>query len=1061
MFLGTRLRLRLWTLLAGISLWPAHSSIPGYASFSDLSLQRKMQEIRALYDDGRYQEACVSGQELLKVVDSSYGSHSLEAAEVMDLTVLAMNMQGLLYELGGVDLERRALGIKGELLPPEDPRVATSQLILGKVLLQSENATEALRLFERALQVRRAVYGPEDPEVAEVLTWSGKARSFLRDYPGASADLENALRIQETSRPGDTGLTLQFLASLAWRTGDYLAAKQYAIRSLQAREERLRPDHPEIAESLSSLGLVLDDTGDLAGGIEADRMALAIRRESLGPEHGQVGSSLLNLGLKLSELGDYASAYTMTEESGRIGLAVNGPDHPTAAHAVNNLGEILLRMGRYPEASRMLEEAIRIKERVNGPEHEKLITSLTALAKVRMATRDYEDAERLMRRAQAIAMKVYGPDHPALAATLNQLAGLAAQQGQLERARRLAEQALRVQEEGLGRNHPGVAESLVLLAGIALRQNRPDESLRLSLEANALLRRHLRRTAQALSEREALRYEEVRASGLDLAIRVILENPRMAGPEAARRVWDEQIRSRALVLDETASRHQRSLDFEDRDSAALVEELEKAKNRLARLVQGTPGSLQARAYGEDVRAAREEEERAERALAARSSRFRKQERSESAGLLEVQEALPAGGALVAYAQFLETRPTAHKAYAAFLLAPGENPRALVLGPAEPIDAMVQKWRRSAGTEPSDFDSERETRALGLRLRRAIWDPVAASLSQAETVFVVPEGALNLVNLAALPADNGLYLVETGPLVHYLSAERDLVQGQGSPSLGEGLLALGGPDFSAEGQTGGVSRPSVLASLLRGPSSQCAGFRSMKFSPLPGTLAEVDEVASLWRAGSSGKGMVKLTGLEASEDAFKKKAPGKRVLHLATHGFFLDDRCESSLRTAQGNSRGGTLFGEESLRGETPLVLSGLAMAGANRRDDARSTEREPEDGILTAAEVAGLDLRGVEWAVLSACATGVGPVQSGEGVLGLRRAFQVAGARTIIMSLWEISDLPARQWIQSLYRERLSGLTTAQAVRRASLDILEARRKARVTTHPFYWGAFIASGDWR
>jgi CHAT domain-containing protein len=136
------------------------------------------------------------------------------------------------------------------------------------------------------------------------------------------------------------------------------------------------------------------------------------------------------------------------------------------------------------------------------------------------------------------------------------------------------------------------------------------------------------------------------------------------------------------------------------------------------------------------------------------------------------------------------------------------------------------------------------------------------------------------------------------------------------------------------------------------------------------------------------------------------------------------------------------------------------MAGANRRDDPAAGLQD-QDGLLTAMEVASLDLRGVEWAVLSACQTGVGPVLAGEGVIGLRRAFQIAGARTIVMSLWEVNDAPARDWIHELYQARLSGLTTVESVHRASLGILQARRKAGVSTHPFYWGAFIASGDWR
>ena len=148
-----------------------------------------------------------------------------------------------------------------------------------------------------------------------------------------------------------------------------------------------------------------------------------------------------------------------------------------------------------------------------------------------------------------------------------------------------------------------------------------------------------------------------------------------------------------------------------------------------------------------------------------------------------------------------------------------------------------------------------------------------------------------------------------------------------------------------------------------------------------------------------------------------------------------------------------------VHGENPLILSGLALAGANHRAGSAPGD---EDGILTGEEIAATDLSGVEWAVLSACSTGVGEVQTGEGVLGLRRAFEVAGAGTLIMSLWPIKDESAREWMRGLYQARLlERKGTAEAVREASLTVLRARREARKSTHPFHWGGFVATGDWR
>ena len=179
-----------------------------------------------------------------------------------------------------------------------------------------------------------------------------------------------------------------------------------------------------------------------------------------------------------------------------------------------------------------------------------------------------------------------------------------------------------------------------------------------------------------------------------------------------------------------------------------------------------------------------------------------------------------------------------------------------------------------------------------------------------------------------------------------------------------------------------------------------------------------------------------------------------MLHLATHGFFLGGRCASALdRTVTEQLPGISLV----VAGENPLLLSGLVLAGANHRSNA--AERE-EDGILTAEEIAALDLGGVEWAVLSACDTGVGALKAGEGVFGLRRAFS-AGA-PIIMSLWAVEDEPAREWMAALYDGRFrAGLDTAKAAHQADLKVLTARRAKHESTHPFYWAGFVASGDWR
>jgi CHAT domain-containing protein len=291
------------------------------------------------------------------------------------------------------------------------------------------------------------------------------------------------------------------------------------------------------------------------------------------------------------------------------------------------------------------------------------------------------------------------------------------------------------------------------------------------------------------------------------------------------------------------------------------------------------------------------------------------------------------------------------------------------------------------------------------------------------------------------------------------------------SHGEGILVVGNPAFDQKGNTASAANQqpaanagtAVLpATIMRGSRSACGTFQTLRFPLLPASQQEVENIAVLWKRSMSQahagrvNDPLELTGEGATREAFLQYAPGKRVLHVATHGFFMEGSCQSVLERQSNTLKRDSPFLHATA--ENPLLLSGLALAGVNRRDPKQSTE---DDGILTAEEIASVNLEGVDWAVLSACETGIGAIKAGEGVFGLRRAFQVAGAKTVIMSLWRIEDETTRQWMTALYRNHfLNQEGTGESVRDASLQILRQRQARHQSTHPFYWGAFIAAGDW-
>jgi len=670
-------------------------------------------------------------------------------------------------------------------------------------------------------------------------------------------------------------------------------------------------------------------------------------------------------------------------------------------------------------------------------------------------------------------------------------AELQSRRGDLNSARRYFDRALAIEEHVFGRSHPVFADTEARLARVLVDTGDSTGSLAAATEAENVGREHLRLMLRYLPERQSLSYAARRPRGLDLILSLM-----GSAPDAALPALDALIRSRALVLDEMAERR-REAEGSSEDFSVLRARLASAQQRLANLVVRGPDAQTPADWAALVEAARSESERAESALADRSAPFRAERDRLQLGFEQVRDTVPRLSALVSFVRYdrvrTETRlqaagpaaqsgsaPRTIKSYVAFIIKRHEPPIVVPLGPAAAIDPLVARWRAALAGEAlqatiQPTDPSRSERVSGTALRRLIWDPIADYLGDVGNVFIVPDGTLSLIPFAALPVGRAEYLLENGPVIHYLSAERDVVSQPGeSSTVGRGLLALGGPAF--DDQTLFVPQKparSVPKATLRGitpaaaSGSGCADFRAATFASLPGTLQEARDVANVWSdsAAAHSEGRLLLVARDANERALKQSAPGRRVLHLATHGFFVGGPCLPAIEGARSvgglvpASPAGSSNTSRTLAVENPLLLSGLALAGANRRATAGPGD---EDGILTAEEVATLNLQGVEWAVLSACDTGVGELKGGEGVLGLRRAFQIAGARTVIMSLWSVDDQATRAWMRRLYEGRFQkSLTTAEAVREASLSILRARRFRGQSTAPFYWAAFVAAGDWR
>ena len=997
---------------------------PARAASGDVSVEG----IQGLIRSGRYADAERRARLLLSEVAQIHGPESLEAANVLDLLADALRLGGKAGTAEALEVCRHAVRIKEKELGAEAPGTAASIHNLG------------------------------------ALYWANG------DYVNARASLEQALGIRERTldkNHPDIARSLLYLANLDISMGHENAAKPILERAIAIQRASLSPTDPETAQGLNMLGTVLYNTGDYSSAGPAWEQALFVRERSLGVDHPYVGESLHNLGVLHAEMGNYDDALQYLERALAIRKLKLGRNHPFVAFTLSVIAFTNERMGRPAAARRQHEAALAIRQRLYPGGHPDLAHTMTELGRLAVVRGDFSTAKPLLERALTMQEQSLGEDHPDVASSLSELAVIAEHDGASSTADQMFRRALRIQERAYGPTHPDLTTTLGRYASFLVAAGDTAAALEAALRAAGSRVEHLRTTARGLAEHQALDYAMVKSPGLDVALTLAARESRSDRPVAAIPVWDLVIRTRTLVLDEMAARQRAATADSDTSVVAARRDLESARNRFANLLTRGAAADDPEHYRSALDRARHETERAERALAAVSARFRQEEAEARVGWQEVAAGIMPGAALVAFATY---DSASVRSYIAFVLTSGGNPVAVPLGPAAAIDSLVLRWTAAVANGGNVAASgvgraEAACRAFGADLRRRIWDPVAALPQPVDRVFVVPDGSLHLVNFAALPAADGTYLVESGPVLHYLSSERDLVTLAAHRMHGLDLLALGGPAFDGRETSLGGAGDSARAGEVRGAEPDCDDFRATKFRPLPETIREVEEIAAFWPDSSR---RLVLTGTMAGETALKARAPGRRVLHLATHGFFLDaNECAGWKPGVRGVARPRGIGGVQAARPSRartagrqggPLLLSGLALAGANLRAAAKPDE---EDGILTAQEVASLDLSGVEWVVLSACDTGLGHLQSGEGVLGLRRAFQIAGASTVIMSLWEVEDRAARRWMSALYEARLKGhAATADAVRQASLAVLRERRAQARSTHPYYWAAFVAAGDW-
>jgi CHAT domain-containing protein len=417
---------------------------------------------------------------------------------------------------------------------------------------------------------------------------------------------------------------------------------------------------------------------------------------------------------------------------------------------------------------------------------------------------------------------------------------------------------------------------------------------------------------------------------------------------------------------------------------------------------------------------------------------------------EVQAALKPGEVAIEFVsyRFYQKKKTDSTLYAALLLLPGsDSPKFIPLFEENQLSTLL---KTEGSPQPIFYNDLYASAKKGSQLYDLIWKPTAAALPQGATVYCSPSGLLHRINLGAIPTPNGNTLTEKHRLT-ILGSTRQLVVPPVSTTQQSATVQLyGGIQYDATPTlvANTPSKPEDLAAR-RGPdiTQNDSTLRGENWNYLRWTEVEVNTAADLMKTKGITPTLKK--GSQATEESFKAlgtTAPSPRILHLATHGFFFPDPKESKSSGEQG-------IGEKTFKvSANPMIRSGLVLAGGNHAwKTGKPLQSGQEDGILTAYEISQMNLANTELVVLSACETGLGDLVGNEGVYGLQRAFKIAGAKYLIMSLWQVPDFQTQVFMTAFYKHWLEGKMAVPEAFRAT----QAELRGKYSGEAFKWAGFV------
>jgi CHAT domain-containing protein len=854
-------------------------------------------------------------------------------------------------------------------------------------------------IFQRMLSIQEKLHGKKSKEYAQQLSQYAGLQQARNIYTAAQRAYEEALQITEDIAPSkdDQSLVgpLQSLGYTYWSSGQQpkaIALNDRAIKIVETSKDMLFITRVATIWTIANQ-YSFGGRKDLSEPLFKKAIAMSLAEIARIEKATPPDPMLPTTWSMLGGMYRFSDDYAKAEDAYlKSAAAAKKLGYGSGSEAA--IAEIKRIQGKYKEALALYQQTkddlAKVAPAAATSMNPMLVMILTDM-------KDYARAEKLELEYIAYMTKQYGKNHPFLGSAYHMLAGVYAHAGKIKQAEAAYDRGLDLMEKEL---------SVVLRSG---------------------------------TDTDHAVYFGQHGYVLDTILAFNLVYAPKSGT-AARLALTTLLRRKGRILDAAAAALATIRSRLSPDDKKLLDELTSARAQLAKMTVAGAGAGDSD-FAKEVAALEDKILKLEAQVSKKSAAYRTV--TQPVELATIQKAIPKDARLVEIVNYEPFDPSVsyaeqikfkHKArrYAAYIVGTSGDPTLVELGDANAIEAVIEKFRKALADPDNDQAAD-----LGRQLYDLTMAKILPKVGGSTNLLIAPDGALNVVPFSALVDEKKQFLIAKYTFT-YLTSGRDLLRVKVKPKGQGGGVMFADPKFDSTG-------PVKNDNKTRGARS--ADIKSFKWPQLPGTAAEADAVVKTF------KGFKVYRGDAATEGTLKKvKSP--EILHLATHGFFLPDEKPPEDESAGGGGvalpgmSGAVATTTQPQRYENPLLRSGLAFAGANKLASG------DDDGLLTALEASSLDLSGTKLVVLSACETGVGKVTNGDGVYGLRRSLVIAGAESLVMSMWQVDDFATKELMSGFYKRISEGKPRSAALRETQIQLLVNPKYS----HPFYWAAFVPAG---